>query len=109
MTIDLTTTQLLVGVGGLIALVAVWRLGSKAAKRAAEAARTGARALSLGGRVLLWAAAILGAQWVVLTRTDNDTLQLVVLALPDLFAGLLLTRALTLTVEPARHRGGGRR
>lgn len=110
MTIELTPLQTLAAVGGLIVLVTVWRLGARTAHKAAGAARTGARAVSLVGRVGLSAATILAAQWFVLTRVDNVTLQVVVLALPDLFAAYVLTRTLTMaSIDTGQHRGGGRR
>ncbi|WP_216213776.1 hypothetical protein [Amycolatopsis aidingensis] len=110
MTLNLTVEQVLAGFGVLLALVLVWRAGSRQARRAAETARAGARVVSLAGRVLLMAAAFVGVQWVVITQIDNPTLLVVALALPDLIAAYVLTRALTVTeIGTARRRGGGHR
>lgn len=109
-TVNLTPLHVLAGVGGLFVLIVVWRLGARKARRAADTARAGARLVSLAGRVLLTAGLLLGAQWLLITYLDNVTLQIVALALPDLLAGYVLTRALTLPALDASHgRGGGRR
>lgn len=110
MTVDLTPEQILAGIGVALALVMVWRVGSRRARKAADSARAGARAVSLAGRVLLMGALIVGVQWVVITHPGNVTLLLVVLALPDLLAAHVLTRALTVTsMDTTRQRAGGRR
>jgi hypothetical protein len=110
MTVNLTPMQLLAGFGVLLALLTVWRIGTHRARRAAEVARASARVVSLAGRVLFMAAAIVGTQWLVITHRANPTLLVVVLALPDLVAAHVLTRALTVTsMDTARHRDGGRR
>ncbi|WP_236791853.1 hypothetical protein [Amycolatopsis sp. GM8] len=94
---NVTPTEIAIGVGGLLALVVVWRSGARRARRAAETARTGVRAVSLAGRVLLTAASMVGVQWLVVTHTSDLTLRLGVLALPDLIAAYVLTKALTVT------------
>ena len=67
--LTVTLTQILAGVGVLLVLFWVWRAGSRRAKAAAEAARSGARLVSLVGRVLFNAGLIVAVQWVVsLTR-----------------------------------------
>lgn len=109
MTVNLTATQVLAGFGALVALVLVWRAGSRRAKAAADAARTGARLLSLTGRVLVTAGAIVGVQWLVITHGRDTTLLWVVLGLPALFAGYTLTKALTVTAVDGPRRRGDRR
>jgi len=109
MTVNLTPTEVLAGVGVLLALVMVWRAGTHRARRAAEAARAGSRVVSLAGRVLLTAGAIVGVQWVVLTHAPNTMVFWVVLAAPALIAGHVLTRALTVTSLDTTRRRGDRR
>lgn len=108
MTVNLTPEQVLVGVGVLLALAAVWRIGSRRARKAAEAARASARAVSLAGRVLFTAAVFVGVQWLVIANPGNTTLLLVVLALPDLIAAYVLTRTLTVTSFDTTRRGSRR-
>lgn len=108
---QLTPTQLLAAFGVVLALLLVWRWSSKRARRAADAARASARVVSLAGRVVFTGALLVGVQWVVITHpTGNPTLLLVLLALPDLLAAHVLTRALTVTsMDTTSRRGGGRR
>ncbi|MFL6118044.1 hypothetical protein [Actinophytocola sp.] len=106
--ISLTPTQILAGVGVLVILLWVWRAGVRRAKAAAEAARSGARLLSLAGRVLFTAGLIVGVQWVVITHPGNPWLLLTVLGLPALFSSYALTRALTVTVVDSPRRRGRR-
>ncbi|RSN30820.1 hypothetical protein DL990_22955 [Amycolatopsis sp. WAC 01416] len=87
----------------------VWRFSARKARRAADAARAGARVVSLAGRVLFTGAAFVGVQWLVITHPGNPTLLLVVLAVPDLIAAHVLIRALTVTSLDTSPRGGGRR
>ena len=104
--ISVTPTQVLAGVGVLLVLLWVWRASARRAKAAADAARGGARLLSLAGRVLFTAGLIVGAQWVVILHPDNKWLLLAVLGLPALFASHALTRALTVTsVDSPRRKG----
>jgi hypothetical protein len=104
--ISVTPTQLLAGLGVLVVLLWIWRASARRAKAAAEAARSGARLLSLAGRVLFTAGLIVGVQWVVILHPDNRWLLLVVLGLPALFSAHALTRALTVTtVDSPRRRG----
>ena len=109
MTLDLTPTQLLAALAVVMVALWLWRASVRRARAAADAARTGARVVSLAGRVVVTAAAIVGVQWIVITyAASNVTLLLVVLAVPALLAGHVLTRALTVTtLEPPRR--GGRR
>jgi hypothetical protein len=111
MTLNLSPEQLLAGVGVLLALLWVWRAGARRARAAADAARAGARLLSLFGRVVFTAGLIVGVQWIVITHPAvNKWLLLAVLGLPALFASYALTRALTVTtVDTPRRRGSGRR
>jgi hypothetical protein len=106
MTFELTSAQVLSGLAVLLTLLLAWRAGA----RRARAARSGARLLSLAGRVLFTAGLIVGVQWVVITRPDgNPWVLLAVLGLPALFASYTLIRALTVTtVDVPRGRGGRR-
>ncbi|MGH3437298.1 MAG: hypothetical protein ACRDRN_12615 [Sciscionella sp.] len=67
MTINLSPTQILAAFGVLVALVMVWRSGTRRARHAAEAAHAASRAVSLAGRVLVTAGVIVGVQWVAIT------------------------------------------
>ena len=106
--ISVTPTQVLAGVGVLLVLLWVWRASARRAKAAADAARSGARLLSLAGRVLFTAGLIVGAQWVVILHPDNKWLLLAVLGMPALFASHALTRALTVTTVDSPRRKGRR-
>ena len=108
--LSLTPVEIGGGIGALIGLFVLWRAGARRARAAAEAARSGARLVSLAGRVLFNAAFIVGVQWVVVTHSHSQGLLLAVLGLPDLLAAFALTRALTVTTNDLpRRRGGGRR
>jgi hypothetical protein len=110
MTVNVPMLPLLAGLVVLLALVLVWRSGRRRAKAAAEAARTGARLVSLAGRVVLGGAVMLGVQWLVVTHPGNTMLLAGVLAVPDLFAAYVLTKALTVsTADNQVRRRGGRR
>jgi hypothetical protein len=110
MTLQLTPVEVLAGLGGIVALITVWRFSVRVARRAAETVRAGARLMSLAGRVAITAAVIVGVQWVVLTHAPgNVTLVAVVLAIPGLLAAHTLTRALTVTTVDTPRRRGGRR
>ncbi|MFD4668458.1 hypothetical protein ACFWNN_01920 [Lentzea sp. NPDC058450] len=105
--ISVTPTQVLAAVGVLLVLVLVWRAGSRRAKAAANAAKTGVRLMSLGGRVVVNAVLIVIVQWVVVTHGGSGWLLFAVLGVPALLASYTLTKALTVTTyEP---RGGGRK
>jgi len=109
MTIDVTAVQVLAALGALLALVLLWRAGTRRARRAVDAARAGARLVSLAGRVILTAGLLVGVQWVVIIHPiGNPTLLLVLLGLPDLLAAHVLTRALTVITLDTPHRGGRR-
>jgi hypothetical protein len=100
--ISLTPTQVLAGLGVLLVVLWVWRASVRRAKAAANAARSGARLLSLAGRVLFTAGLIVAVQWVVITHPGNPWLLLAVLAFPALFSSYALTRALTVTTVDSR-------
>jgi hypothetical protein len=106
--LTVTPTQILAGVGVLLVLFWVWRAGARQAKAAAEAARSGARLVSLVGRVLFNAGLIVAVQWVVIAHPGNPWLLLAVLGLPALFASYALTRAMTVTTVDTSKRGGRR-
>jgi hypothetical protein len=109
-TITSSPVEIMAGVGALGLLLWVWRAGARRAKAAAEAARSGARLVSLFGRVVFTAGLIVAAQWVVITYSGNSWVTLAVLGVPALFAAYPLTRALTVTTyDMPRRRGGGRR
>jgi hypothetical protein len=101
----LTPTQLLAGLGVLLVVLWAWRASVRRAKAAADAARSGARLLSLAGRVLFTALLIVGAQWVVIANAGDRWLLLAVLGFPAFFASHALTRALTVTQDMPRGRG----
>lgn len=104
--ISLTPTQILAGLAVLLVLLWVWRASVRRAKAARVAARSGARLLSLAGRVLFTAGLIVAVQWVVITHPGNPWLLLAVLGFPALFSSYALTRALTVTtVDSRRDRG----
>lgn len=109
MTINLTPTQILAVLGAVVVVLWIWRASARRAKAAANAARTGARLLSLTGRVLVMAGVIVGVQWVVITHRVDTVLLLVVLGLPALFAAYTLTRALTITSYDSPQVKGDRR
>jgi hypothetical protein len=114
MTLHLTATQCLAGLGVVVTLLTVWRVSARRERAAADAARVGARLLSLAGRVVVTAGVIVGVQWLVITYPiANRWVLLAVLTLPALFASYTLTRALTVTTvdvpQTRRGRRGGRR
>lgn len=113
-TVTLTPGVLLAGVGVLVVAVLVWWAARRRARAAADAVRTGSRVVSLAGRVLLTGCLLTGAQWVLIVHGGNPWALLVALATPNLLAGFVLTRALTVTTVEARalraanRRSGGR-
>lgn len=108
MTLQLAPVEILAVLGGLFALVLVWRASARATRRAGEAARTSVKLMSLKGRVLTTAAAIVGVQWIVIKHPGNEWLLLAVLGVPALFASYTLTRALTVTAADVPQRKGRR-
>jgi len=109
MTIDVTPTQVVAGLGVLLALVMMWRSGTRRARRAAGAAHAASRVVSLAGYVFVTAGVIVGVQWVAITYAPGTTLFWAVLTGPALIAGHVLTRALTVTSLDVTHRRGDRR
>ena len=106
MILQLTPVQVLAAIGALLVLVMVWRASSRATRRATKAAQAGVRLVSLTGRVVVTAAAIVVVQWIVVTHPGNTTLTFAVLGVPALFAAYTLTKALTVTTfdAPGRRR-----
>jgi uncharacterized membrane protein YedE/YeeE len=109
MTVNLTQTQVVAVIGVLLVVVMMWRSGTRRARRAADAAHAASRVVSLAGQVLITAGVIVGVQWVTITYASGTTLFWVVLALPALIAGHVLTKALTVTSLEVTHRRGDRR
>jgi hypothetical protein len=109
MTLHLTPVEVLAGLGGLVVLIILWRISARAARRAADTARAGARLMSLAGRVTVTAALIVAAQWVVLAHPGNKVVVGVALGVPALLAAYTLTRALTVTTMDTPGKRGGRR
>jgi hypothetical protein len=108
MTFEVTSTQVLAGLGVVLVLLLVWRARARRARAAADAARMGTRLVSLAGRLVVNAALIVTVQWVVIVYRGPSWL-LVVLGLPAVFAANTLTRALTVTtIDVPRRRGGDR-
>lgn len=107
--ITLTPVEIIAGLGALFMVLFVWRASARRARAAAEAARTGARLMSLTGRVLANAVLLVAVQWVVITHRPNDWTLLAVLGLPALFASYALTRALTVTTIDMPPQRGARR
>ncbi|MGH3888186.1 MAG: hypothetical protein ACRDSZ_16750 [Pseudonocardiaceae bacterium] len=109
MTIDVSPTQMVAMIGVLLVMVMMWRSGTRRARRAAAAAHAASRVVSLAGQVLITAGVIVGGQWIVITYAPGSTLFWVVLALPALIAGHVLTKALTVTSLDVTHRRGHQR
>jgi hypothetical protein len=109
MTIEVTPTQALAALGVLLALVMMWRTGTRRARRAAEAAHAASRVASLAGHVFLTAGVIVGVQWGAITYAPGTTLFWAVLTGPALVTGHVLTKALTVTSLDVTHRRGDRR
>jgi hypothetical protein len=95
MTIDPSPTQVVAAVGVLLALLMMWRSGTRRGRRAAEATHAASRVASLAGHVLGTAGAIIGVQWAAITYAPGTTLFWVVLALPALITAHALTRSVT--------------
>jgi hypothetical protein len=107
--LSITPVEVMAGVGVLVVVLWAWRASARRARAAAEAARSGARLVSLAGRVLLNASFIAIVQWVVITHGGRGWLLFAVLGVPALFAAYALTRALMITTSDMPRRGGGRR
>lgn len=109
MTVNVGPMQVLAVLGVLVLVVVMWRSGARRARRAAQAAHAASRVVSLAGHVVITAGVIVGVQWLVITYALGSTLFWVVLALPALIAGHVLTRVLTVTSLDVTHRRGDRR
>ena len=109
MTINLSPTEIIAAIGVLLALVMVWRSGTRRARRAADAAHAASRLASLAGQVFVTAGVIVGVQWVAMTYAANTTLFWVALAVPALISAYVVTRALAVTSLDVTYRRGGRR
>jgi hypothetical protein len=105
-TVNVSPTQVLAVLGVLVMVVMMWRSGTR---RAAQAAHAASWVVSLAGHVVVTAGVIVGVQWLVITYALGSTLFWVVLALPALIAGHVLTRALTVTSLDVTHWRGDRR
>jgi branched-subunit amino acid permease len=66
MTIDLSPTQVVAVLGVGLALLMMWRSGTRRGRRAGEAAHAGSRVASLAGHLLGTAGVIVGVQWVAI-------------------------------------------
>ena len=109
MTVNLSPTQVIAILGVLLALVMVWRSGTRRGRRAADAAHMASRVASLLGYVLGLAGAIVGAQWIAITYAPGSTLFWAVLAVPALITAYVTTRALAVTSLDVTYRRGDRR
>jgi len=109
-TTGLTVEQVVAGVACLLVLAWVWRASARRARAARDVARSGARLLSLTGRVVFTAGLIVAVQWLVLTHPQvSGWAVLAALGLPALCASHTLTRALTVTTVDVGRKRGGRR
>jgi hypothetical protein len=93
MTINLSPTQVVAALGVVLALLMMWRSGSRRGRRAAEATHAASRVASLAGHVLGTAGVIVAVQWVTITYVLGSTLFWVSLALPALITAHVLTRS----------------
>jgi hypothetical protein len=108
-TVHVSPTQVLALVGVLVIVVMMWRSGTRRPRRAAQAAHVASRVVSLAGHVVITAAVIVGVQWLVITYAAGSTLFWVVLGLPALISGHVLTRAVTVTSVDLTYQRGDRR
>lgn len=95
MTVDLSPTQVVAALGVLLALVMMWRSGTRRGRRAADTAYGASRVASLAGHLLGTAAVIVGVQWAAITYAPGSTLFWAVLAVPALITAHALTRSVT--------------
>lgn len=93
MTINLSPTQVVAVLGVLLALLMMWRSGTRRGRRAAAACHAASRVASLTGHVLGTAGVIVGVQWVAITYAFGTTLFWVVIAVPALITAHALTRS----------------
>lgn len=95
MTVNLSPAQVIVVLGVLLALVMMWRSGTRRGRRSAEATHGASRVAALAGYVLGTAGVIVGVQWAAITYAAGSTLFWVVLAFPALVTAHVLTRSVT--------------
>jgi hypothetical protein len=95
MTIDLSPTQVVAALGVLLALVMMFRSGTRRGRRAANAAHGASRVTSLAGYLLGTAGVIIGVQWLAITYALGSTLFWVALVVPALITAHALTRSVT--------------
>jgi hypothetical protein len=95
MTLNLSPTQVVAVMGVLLALLMMWRSGTRRGRRAADAAYGALRVASLAGHLLGTAGVIVGVQWVAITYAPGSTLFWVVLAVPALITAHALARSVT--------------
>jgi hypothetical protein len=107
MTINLSPTQVVAVLGVGLALLMMWRSGTRRGRRAAEATHAASRVASLAGYLLGTAGVIVGVQWVAITYAPGTTLFWVVLTLPALITAHALTRSVT-SLEATSWRGDRR-
>jgi hypothetical protein len=109
MTVNLTPTQVIAVLGVLLALVMMWRSGTRRGRRAADTTQMASRVASLLGYVLGTAGVIAGEQSMAITYAGGSTLFWVVLAVPALITAHVTTRALAVTsLDVTYHRGDRR-
>jgi len=108
-TVNLSPTQVVAVLGVLLALLMVWRSGTRRGRQAAHEAHAAAQIASLAAYVLGTAAVIVGIQWVAITSAPGSTLFWVVLAVPALITSYVATRALAVTSGDLDYRRGDRR
>jgi hypothetical protein len=107
MTMNLSPTQVVAVLGVLLALLMMWRSGSRRGRRAAEATHAASRVASLTGYLLGTAGVIVGVQWAAITYAPGTTLFWVVLTLPALITAHALTRSVT-SLDTTHWRGDRR-
>ena len=93
MTISLSPTQVVAVLGVLLALLMMWRSGTRRGRRAADATHAASRVASLAGHLLGTAGVIMSVQWVTITYAPGSTLFWIVLALPALITAHALTKS----------------
>lgn len=88
-------------------LIAVVRGTRRQAHEAAHAVRSGAAAVNLAGRSLVYGGVIVVVQWAVVTHVDQrNAVFWVVLAVPACLASYTLARAFTVPPTVVHRRGG---
>ena len=94
----------------VLSVTAKAKTSVRRARAAAEIARVCTSPVSLVGRVLTAALVIVGAEWLVISHSENVTLRWAVLGFPALVTSYTLVKALTVVqINPSGRRSGGRR